>query len=103
MEEIKIIQGDTFEVKVKCTGVDDLSIIGKIYFSCKELGVVKEIEYDEENAGYILRFTPEETANFKPCTADFDITIKYTDGNTQTPVYRKIITVQRKVNICDGA
>lgn len=102
MEEIKIIQGDTYEAKLKCTGIDDLSIIEKIFFSCKDLEVCKEIKYDEEVGSYVLKFTPEETAKMPDCISDFDITVKYTDSNVQTPIYRKKITIQRKVNLCGG-
>lgn len=102
MDEIKIIQGDTYEAKLKCTGIEDFSIIDKIFFSCADLSVCKEIKYDEEAGSYVLKFTPEETAKMPACITDFDITVRYTDSNRFTPIYRKRIVVQRKVNACDG-
>ena len=101
MEEIKIIQGDTYEAKMRCIGIDDLSIIEKIFFSCKDLEVCKEIKYDEEVGSYVLKFTPEETAKMRACVSDFDITVKFVDSNKHTPIYRKKIIVLRKVNTCE--
>ena len=100
MDEIRIIQGDTYEAKLRWTGIDDVSIIEKVVFSCKDLGICKEVRYHEEEGAYLLKFTHEETIAMQPCDTDFDITITYTDKTVQTPIYRKRIIIQRKVNLC---
>lgn len=100
MDEISIIQGDSYEAKLRFSGISNNSVIESVMFSCSKLRKCKYVDFDEESQSYLLRFTPEETANFEPCVTDFDITIKYTDKNVQTPIYRKTITIFRKVNLC---
>ena len=100
MDKITIIQGDTYEAQLSFTGIDDFSVFDKILFSCNDLGVCKEIEFDEELNSYVLKFSPEETQNMTSGRATFDITVIYKDSNVQTPIYCNDILVKRKVNGC---
>lgn len=100
MDKITIIQGDTYEAQVSFTGIDDFSVFERIIFSCKDFGICKEIEFENELNCYVLKFTPEETKNMKSGSSTFDITVIYKDRNVQTPIYCNDILVKRKVNYC---
>ena len=100
MDKISIIQGDGYEAKLRFSGIPDVRAIKRVTFSCNFLNLCKEVEYDEEEGAFILRFTPRETSSLTPCVTDFDITVEFDNENVQTPIYRKSITIQRKVNLC---
>ena len=99
MEEIKIIQGDTYTAKMNCIGIDN-TLISKMIFSCNKLGVCEDILYDESAKCYVIKLTPDKTASMAEGVSDFDITANFKDGSVRTLVYRKKIIVQRKVNTC---
>ena len=99
MEEIKIIQGDTYTAKMNCIGIDN-TLISKMIFSCNKLGICEDILFDKSVNCYVINLTPDKTASLAEGVSDFDITAKYKDGSVRTLVYRNKITVQRKVNTC---
>ena len=99
MSEFRIIQGDSYKVKINFINVD-VELIDKMQFSCKDLNFCKEVEFDDVAKDYVINLTPNETATMSECVSDYDITAKFKDGSVKTLVYRKKLIVQKKVNTC---
>lgn len=95
--DIVIIQGDTSQTNVTIEGVTS-DTIKDVYFSCGKLYLSRKLTYDSELDKYVLLFTSAETAEFKPITANFDITIHMFDGTVITGLYRGKIIVTDKNN-----
>lgn len=94
---IEIIQGDTLQKNVLISGVSETQI-SKVYFSCKKIEIEKELTYDSEIERYVLRIESDETKELEPITTDYDLTIKFTDDDVSTVLYRGILKVLPKVN-----
>ena len=92
---LKLIQGDSFQVNVTLDNVDNL-IIDSIIFSCSALGLCKKLEHDLNK--WVFKLTSSETKNFPKFIGDYDLTIKFIDGNTTTVIYRNSIEVLPKTN-----
>ena len=95
--DIVIIQGDTSQTNVTIEGVTS-DTIKDVYFSCGKLDLSRKLTYDSELDKYVLLFISAETAEFKPITANFDITIHMFDGTVITGLYRGKIIVTDKNN-----
>lgn len=98
---IEIIQGDTIEKNVVISGVDSADI-EKVYFSSEKLQIEKELTYDSENEKWVFKLDPSETKDLPITTTDFDITIKFTNDDVMTCVYRGVIQVLPKINKVGG-
>lgn len=96
--DIVIIQGDTYQANVTVEGVEDLSVIENVYFSCSKLNLTKELSFDQDTTTYVLLLSSEETSALKAMTTDFDITVKFFDSKVKTGLYRGKIIVCDKNN-----
>lgn len=73
--EQKIIQGKTYHLGLKFASAD-IEKISKMWFSCAELNIIREMELDQETSIYSLELSWEETQNLKPMTTSFNITVR---------------------------
>lgn len=99
MNDIIIIQGDTYEAELTINGLDTLDVVEKCIFSCKYLDLCKECEKNETT--FRLYLSPEETQALTPCKSDYDITLYFTDSNVATVIYGGTIQIYPKKNNCD--
>lgn len=95
MNEIKIIQGDTCNVTVRFSNVD-ISLIKKVYFSCKELEITKELMLVDDR--YVLELSCNETCDLKKTICCYDLTVYFQDESVKTVEYRGRLTVLEKYN-----
>lgn len=100
MNDIFIIQGDTYEANLNIVGIESISVIEKCVFSCQYFGICKNLE-KSENA-FKLHLSPSETEVLKIGKSDYDITLFFTDDNVATVIYGGVIQVLPKKNKCDG-
>ena len=99
MNEISIIQGDSYEATLEISGLTNVSIVDKCVFSSSYLGICKELNLSSsDEAKYILSFTAEETSKMEPSISDFDITIFFTDDSVATVIYQGKIKIFNKKN-----
>ena len=96
--DIVIIQGDTCQKNVFIEGLEDLSSIDSVYFSCSKLQLERELTYDQDIKAYVLLITADETSKLKPMTTDFDITVKIGSSIIKTGLYRGKLYVLDKNN-----
>lgn len=97
---ITIIKGDTCQKNVTIkTG--KLRIIDSVYFSSEKLGFSQKLRYDEDIGKYIFYLSPQETSEMNTYYGDFDITIKFSDNDIRTALYRGYIEVLEKTNVVD--
>lgn len=97
-QTIQVIQGDTLDLKVSVSSIDNIELIDKIFFSSRELGITKElIKVEEENETYWLLMI-KDTSDLPSCYATFDITVKLINESKQTVVYNADINVLPKGN-----
>lgn len=94
---IIVIQGDTYQKSVIIENVDS-ELIDDIYISCKDLGINKQLEYDNENDKFVFTLTSQETINLKSMTTTFDITVYFKDSKVKTVSYKSNIQVLPKTN-----
>lgn len=94
---IEIIQGDTIEKNIVISGVNN-NDIDKVYLSSSKLQIDKELTYDSENQKWLFKLESNETKNLTITTTDFDITIKFTNDDILTCIYRGLIQVLPKIN-----
>ncbi len=94
---IKIVQGDTYQKNVTIMGIEQ-SLIEDVFLSCSKLNLCKKLTYNTEYDKYMFRLEPHETSALKTITTDFDITIKFTNSDTRTVVYRGNLVVLPKIN-----
>ena len=59
---INIVQGDSYEKRVKLIDIEPELVEG-VYFSSNKLNFSKKLEYSVIEEKYIFSFTPEETKN----------------------------------------
>lgn len=96
--DIVIIQGDTCQKNVFIEGLEDLSSINSVYFSCSKLEMERELTYDQDIEAYVLLITSDETSAFKPMVTDFDITVKIGTSVIKTGLYRGKLVILDKNN-----
>lgn len=96
-KEIVIIQGDSYQKKVKIINVDN-SLIDSVIMSCEKLNINKELTYDSEKQEYVFYLSPEETSAYQENLANYDFTIKFKDDNIKTICYNSMIRVMPKNN-----
>ena len=101
MNNIELIQGDTYETTLEIDGLEDFSLLEKVAFSSADLGLCKELTFNQEDSTYLLILLPSETEKFKSGIFDYDITIKFTNNNVLTVIYQGEIMVKEKKNRCD--
>ena len=56
MNEIKIIQGDTYEAELEINGLEDLSVIEKCLFSSSYLGILYRVLTLQQVVYFIKNF-----------------------------------------------
>lgn len=95
---IRIVQGDTYQKNLTIIGVGQ-SLIEDVFLSCSKLNLCKKLTYNSKYDKYMFRLEPHETSALKPITTDFDITIKFTNSDARTVVYRGNLVVLPKTNI----
>lgn len=101
MEIITLIQGDDLGLDFEINGEEEiLREIKDVIFSCKDENIVKKCTKIEENL-YFLDIFAEETKNFVPKIASFDITIQFLDGRVVTKIYQNKLQVLEKRNKID--
>lgn len=96
--DIVIIQGDTYQANVTIEGVEDLSVVEHVYFTCSKLDLTRELLFDSETETYVLLLSSEETSALKPITTNFDITVKLVGEKLKTGLYRGALIVCEKNN-----
>lgn len=94
---ITLIQGDSYQKKVKIEGVEP-EVVEGVYFSSNKLEFSKKLIYNQIEEKYIFEFTPEETQALPLGRGDYDITIKFIDDKIKTICYRESIEVLPKIN-----
>ena len=95
---IKIIQGDSYEYKIKFSQEIN-TLIEKIYLTSEDLTISSEMEFDEVNEVWSFKFLPTKT-NVEPSDYyTYDITIKFKDGDvlSETGINLTISTKQNPV------
>lgn len=95
--DITIIKGDACFRDVIITGAEP-EIIEGVYFTCSDLQISKNLEYDSERKCYCLRLESEETAQYNVMVTDYDITIKFFDDSYRTVIYRGKMSIMEKHN-----
>lgn len=100
-QTIELVQGDTLNKNVIVRGVSE-SDIDSIYFTCHELDIEKQLVYDSNIEKWVLKIEAAETKTYKTITTDYDLTIKFTDDDISTVLYRGIFKVLPKVNEVGG-
>ena len=99
MNDIFIIQGDTYEADLTIIGLESIDVVEKCVFSCKYLCVCKELQKGEST--FKLYLSPQETAALTVGKSDYDITLFFMDDNVATVIYGGNIQVFPKKNKCD--
>ena len=92
---IELVIGDTLVRYFKITGLDNIT---SVHFISEELGIDKELLYDEEQNLYKLLILSTETSLFKPCATDYDIKVIGQDKSVYTGKYRTRFKVLPNVN-----
>jgi len=96
----KLVQGDIFELNLTVTGGDETAEVDKIYFSCRDQGIVKQFENLGDDL-YFISISPDETKKFNPKITSFDITVIFDDGGILTEVFQNKLEVLRKRNLIE--
>lgn len=97
---IELIQGDTYETTLEIEGLEDFSLLEKVTFSSADLGLCKELTFNQADNTYTLLLLPNETDKFKSGRFDYDITVKFIDSNVLTIIYQDEILIKPKKNRC---
>ena len=99
-EELVIIQGDYYGLEVTFESVV-LELIDKVIFTSKELNICKELVYNDELGTWLFELSSNETKQLTDGHYDYDITIKFTNGENVTAIYNYGICVKEKENKVD--
>lgn len=94
---LRLIQGDVFELNITILDYDKTLEIEEMYFSCQEEKVIKKFEKVGDNEFYIV-IPSEETRKFVPTITDFDVTVKFFDGEDLTFLFEGKIEILKKRN-----
>ena len=94
---LQMVQGDDFELTISVHGGEECEDIESIYFSSQDLNVSKKFQ-DIGDGLYYISFPCEETRQFIPKIANFDITIRFIDGETITALFQNKLEILRKGN-----
>lgn len=70
-----IIQGKSYALRLRFGSID-LQNINKIWFSCSQLGLLKEMKFDGIDT-YSFELSWEETQALNPCITTFNITVQF--------------------------
>lgn len=97
VETYTLVQGDDFNFSVTFKESEETQFLIEVFFSCQGQKFSKKLSYAGNNQ-FVLNITGNETKNFTPKMTDFDITIKFIDGETFTPLYHGNLQVLRKNN-----
>lgn len=100
LQEIKIIQGDSYYAEVEIVGLADYQTIEQLYFSCNFLGICKELRGG--GSEWELEMSAEETEAFKVGKGTFDLTAVFSGNNVATVIYNNSLEILPKINRCDG-
>lgn len=97
MKPQTIIQGKSYALRLRF-GASDLENINKIWFSCSELGILKEMEFDGVDM-YSFELSWEETQAFKACQTTFNITIQLIGAEEKRDIANGVqLKVERNMN-----
>lgn len=99
-EELVIIQGDYYGLDVAFENLES-SLIDSVALSSKGLNICKQLKYDEENNIWLFELSSNETKQLTDGHYDYDITIKFTNGENVTAIYNYGICVKEKENKVD--
>lgn len=100
LQEIKIIQGDSYYAEVEIVGLADDQTIEQLYFSCNFLGICKELRGG--GGEWELEMSAEETEAFKVGKGTFDLTAVFSGKSIATVIYNNSLEILPKINRCDG-
>lgn len=101
LQEIKIIQGDSFFAEVEISGLADDQSIEQLYFSSNYLGICKELR--GSGGEWELEMSAEETEVFRVGKGTFDLTAVFSGSNSvATVIYNNALEILPKINKCDG-
>lgn len=101
LQEIKIIQGDSYYADVEITGLADDQSIEQLYFSSNYLGICKELRGG--GSEWELEMSAEETEAFRVGKGTFDLTAVFSGSNSvATVIYNNALEILPKINKCDG-
>ena len=100
--DIVIVQGDTLQKNVSITGIESMSVIEGVYFSCNRLNLSKKLDFDASTNKFLLVISSAETEDFKAIVTDYDVTVKFFDEKIKTALYRGTLTVLEKTNPVGG-
>lgn len=98
MYTIEIIQGDSHSEIVEI--VEGAELIEKLWFTCAELGIQKQLPKIDDTH-YMISFTKEETREYKACVTTYDITTDLNDDQRQTKEHNGILKIKKKGNPVD--
>lgn len=94
---IRLVQGDEFSLDLNIIGGDEIQEITEVVFSCSEEHIVKHCTKINDSL-YYLQISSEETKDFIPKIVSFDITLRFTDGETVTAIFQNKLEVLKKRN-----
>ncbi|MGN1060146.1 MAG: hypothetical protein ACI4QN_00285, partial [Candidatus Coproplasma sp.] len=95
--KLSFIAGDIFEAYFKLENIDK-SLIEEVVFTCSAKGVQATCEYSEDEEAYCLRLESAETAELETGIANYDLTIKFLDGQNFTAIYENALNILPKRN-----
>lgn len=98
LNEIKIVQGDTFFADVILTGLETDQAVEQIVFSSNFLGLCKQLT--GSGSSWELELTAQETEGFKVGRGTFDITVTMGGGAQATVMYNSPLEILPKTNRC---
>ena len=94
---LRLIQGDVFELNITILDYDKVPEIEEMYFSCLEENIIKKFEKVTENEFYMV-IPSAETKSFVPNITNFDVTVKFFDGEDLTFLFEGKIEILKKRN-----
>ena len=90
---LRVVKGDVFEFVILLCRIDP-SVIEKVIFQSKDLGL--ELVAEQEEDIYRIRILGEITKNFKAGFARYDIVVALIDGENLTVKHKEKIEVLEK-------
>ena len=99
-EELVIIQGDYYGLEITFENLDN-SLIKNVVLSSSELGLCKQLWFDDEKNIWVFELSSNETQEFIDGHYDYDITIIFLDGESTTAIYNYGLCIKEKENKVD--
>lgn len=98
---ISCVAGDVLEVYFTLENID-AEQIEEVIFSCSERSLEVSCHFIDDEGGYAMRLDSVETALLTSGISDYDLTVKFVDGNYFTAMYNNAFQILPKGNKLSG-